>query len=116
MTEQEIQFVKELKSKYEGKETTTQKIQKLIDLDASVYTSGTVIGLILGIVGILIFGTGMCCCLLWSLYFLGVVLGLVGIQIMALAYPTRNRFVGKKRKEVAKDIQALSDELLGENC
>ena len=31
MTEQEIQFVKELKSKYEGKETTTQKIQKLIE-------------------------------------------------------------------------------------
>ena len=35
---------------------------------------------------------------------------------MALAYPTRNRLVGKKRKEVAKDIQALSNELLGENC
>ena len=52
MTEQEIQFVKELKSKYEGKETTTQKIQKLIALDASVYTSGTIIGLIFGIVGI----------------------------------------------------------------
>ncbi|MBR2108313.1 MAG: hypothetical protein IJ937_13715 [Treponema sp.] len=116
MTEQEIQFVKELKSKYEERETTTQKIEKLRDLDASVYTSGTITGLILGILGILIFGTGMCCCLLWNMYFLGVVLGIVGIQIMALAYPTRNRLVGKKRKEVAKDIQALSNELLGENC
>ena len=116
MTEQEIQFVKELKSKYNGKETTSQKIQKLIDLDASVYTKGTIVGLILGIIGMLIFGTGMCCCLLWNMYFLGVFLGIVGIQIMVLAYPTRNRFVGNKRKEVAKDIQALSDELLGENC
>lgn len=116
MTEQEIQFVKELKSKYEERETTTQKIEKLRYLDASVYTSGTITGLILGIVGILIFGTGMCCCLLWNMYLLGVVLGIVGIQIMVLAYPTRNRLVGKKRKEVAKDIQALSNELLGENC
>ena len=79
MTEQEIQFVKELKSKYNGKETTSQKIQKLIDLDASVYTKGTIVGLILGIIGMLIFGTGMCCCLLWNMYFLGVFLGIVGI-------------------------------------
>lgn len=79
-----------------------------------VYCSST--GWNVGIIGMLIFGTGMCCCLLWNMYVLGVVLGILGIQTMALAYPTRNRLVGKKRKELAKDIQTLSNELLGENC
>ena len=79
-----------------------------------VYCSST--GWNVGIIGMLIFGTGMCCCLLWNMYVLGVVLGILGIQTMALAYPTRNRLVGKKRRELTKDIQALSNELLGENC
>jgi hypothetical protein len=116
MTESEIRLVKSIKEKYEAQETTTAKIQRLIRLDESVYTQGTIVSLALGIIGMLIFGTGMCCCLLWNMYVLGVVLGILGIQTMALAYPTRNRLVGKKRKELAKDIQALSNELLGENC
>lgn len=98
MTESEIRLVTSIKEKYEAKETTTAKIQRLIRLDESVYTQGTIVSLALGIIGMLIFGTGMCCCLLWNMYVLGVVLGILGIQIMALAYPTRNRLVGKKRK------------------
>ena len=114
MTAQEIEIVKDIKEKYSGKETTTQKIKRLIDLDASVYRSGNIVSLCLGILGLLVFGIGMCYCLLWSMFALGVILGIIGIQIMCLTMTIRNKLVEKKRREVGSKIEILSNEILGE--
>lgn len=115
MTVQETEIVKEIRDKYLGKETTTQKINRLVSLDESVYRSGNIVALSIGIIGMLIFGTGMTCFIVWQINVLGIIIGIFGIQVMCLAMPIRNRVIGKKRKEVARDIQILSSELLGEN-
>ena len=76
MTVQETEIVKEIRDKYLGKETTTQKINRLVSLDESVYRSGNIVALTIGIIGMLIFGFGMSCFLVWQNNVLGIIIGI----------------------------------------
>ena len=47
----------------------------------------TVLAVLVGVVGALLFGVGMCMCLVFANYVLGIILGVVGIVIMLLLIP-----------------------------
>lgn len=73
----------------------------------------------IGVVGVLIMGTGMSLfmtelgALLGSLAMvIGVVVGLVGIVLIALAYPVYNRILKTERQRIAPEILQLTEELL----
>ena len=75
--------------------------------------------LVVGIIGVLIMGTGMSVCLtdigaaLGSLAMvIGILVGIVGMVLIALAYPIYNRVLKKQRDKIAPEILHLSDELL----
>lgn len=114
MTEAELNIIKSISNKYKEEEKSSNKLNRLIALDKSVTTAGMVLALSLGIIGILIFGLGMCLCLLWTKYFLGILVGIVGVVLMSLSMPLRNKAMLKKRKEVSKEILDLSSEMLSE--
>lgn len=103
--------IERIKSKYVPKQET--KLEQLKKLDASVTRQGTIMGLVLGIVGCLVFGGGMSCCLVAgdSLFWPGVVLGIVGIVLMILAYPLYKKITEKERERIAPIILALTEEL-----
>ena len=72
-----------------------------------------------GVIGALIFGTGMSLCMtdlgaaLGRLaMIIGIAVGLVGMVLVVLAYPVHNRVLKKQRKIIAPEILRLSDELL----
>lgn len=104
--------IEKIRSKYMPKEET--KLDQLRKLDASVTVPGTIAGLVIGIVGILTFGSGMSCTLVGgaSLFILGIILGLLGIILMIAAFPVYKKITAKKRERIAPQILALTDELV----
>lgn len=104
--------IEAIKKKYMPKQE--DKLEQLKKLDKSAETPGTVVGLILGIIGTLVMGTGMSCVMVWAdtLFIVGIVVGLLGIVMIALAYPAYRIVTKKQREKIAPMILALSEELL----
>lgn len=105
----EQEEIRKIRAKYAPKEEST--LDKLRRLDAQAERPGTAWALVLGVLGTLIFGTGMCCCLVWSKFLLGVAVGIAGIVMLSLAYPAYKRITRKQREKIAPQILALTEEL-----
>lgn len=108
--------VEEMVKKYVPSEN---KLQRLRELDRAVTLPGTVVSICIGVIGILIFGLGLCFCLgeleissLNSMLF-GIILACVGIIPVAIAYPVYSAITGRQRKKFAPEILRLSNEILG---
>lgn len=104
--------IEDIRKKYLPKEE--DKMAQLRALDASVYTKGTVVSLITGIIGTLILGVGMCCCMVWSggWFIPGIIIGIIGIATLAAAYPLYTKITEKEREKIAPEILRLTDELM----
>ena len=99
-----------------SRETKEDKMETLRRLDQSTERKGTIWGLVFGIVGILLFGTGMSCVMVWpdTLMAMGIVTGLVGIMLIVPAYPIYRRITRKEREKLAPRILALTEELMND--
>lgn len=108
----EQEEIRSIRAKYLPKEETT--IDRLRALDESVTRKGTVVSLIVGILGTLILGSGMSCIMVGSesLFVPGIVVGLIGIAGIAAAYPLFARITKKERERLAPEILRLTEELL----
>ena len=104
--------VKKIREKYITAPKEEDKLETLRRLDASVTKKGTILSLILGILGTLVFGTGMCCCLVWNLFIPGILVGLVGLVGISLAYPIYAHITQKEKERLAPEILRLSEELI----
>lgn len=103
--------IKKIREKYAPKEA--DKMEQLRRLDESVTRKGTVVSLIVGIIGALVLGVGMCCCMVWTeLFILGIIVGVLGIGIVSAAYPLYNYVTKKEREKIAPEIIRLTDELM----
>lgn len=103
--------IKKIREKYATKEA--DKMEQLRRLDESVTRKGTVVSLIVGIIGALVLGVGMCCCMVWTeLFILGIIVGVLGIGIVSAAYPLYNYVTKKEREKIAPEIIRLTDELM----
>ncbi len=102
--------IRRIREKYLPREES--KLETIRRLDAGVTRKGTVASLVLGILGTLVMGVGMCCCLVWTeLFALGIVVGLAGIAGIALAYPVYSVITARERQRIAPEILRLTDEL-----
>lgn len=102
-----------IRKKYLPEEET--KMDKLRRLDKSVTRPGTIISIIIGIAGTLIMGFGMCLCLEWQQFVLGIILGILGIAVLAAAYPVFNRVTQKRKEKIAPEILRLTEEIERDN-
>lgn len=104
--------IRKIREKYMPPEA--DKMEQLRQLDRSVTQKGTVVSLIIGVIGTLMMGIGMCCTMVFEdVWFIpGVIIGLVGIGTLALAYPVYNRITQKERQRLAPEILRLTDELM----
>lgn len=104
--------IKNIRKKYLPPEE--DKMEQLRRLDASVTTPGIIASLAAGILGTLILGVGMCCCMVWSgVWFIpGIIIGVTGIIILALAYPLYVKLTERQRKKLAPEIIRLTEELM----
>ena len=108
----EQEEVKQIRKKYMPKEA--DKMEQLRRLDRSVTRKGTAVSIVMGIIGALTLGIGLCCAMVWmGRWFVpGIVIGLVGIILASLAYPLYTHITQKEREKVAPEILRLTDELM----
>ena len=89
-------------------------MDQLRRLDARVTQKATMNAIIVGVIGALILGIGMCCCMVWSdsVFVFGIVIGVIGLMAAALAYPVYMRTLKKEKERVAPEILRLADALM----
>lgn len=89
------------------------KMEQLRQLDQSVTKKGTMISIIVGIIGTLLLGIGMCCTLVWAdkFFVLGIIVGVIGIAILSAAYPIYSKITKREKERIAPLIIKLTDEL-----
>jgi hypothetical protein len=106
--------IKKIREKYAPRETDSpeSKLERIRRLDSGVTQKGTAWALVLGVIGTLVLGVGMCCCLVWERFFLGIAIGLLGTLMLALAYPVYTFIIALERKRIAPEILQLTDELM----
>ena len=113
-SEQERKEIESIRRQYTTvTETKDDKLFRLRKLNSYVNNSATIIGLVFGVIGLLIFGLGMTMVLEWSLVLWGVIVGAVGVIPMAIAYPVYKAVYKKNKLKYGEEILALSNELLG---
>ena len=111
----EQEEIKKIRDKYAPPTKEETSMEQLRRLDESATKGATVVSLIVGIIGTLLLGVGMCCTMVpgWERYFIpGIVIGVVGIIGVIAAYPIYNHMVKRKRAKLAPEIIRLSDELM----
>lgn len=105
--------IEQIRRKYMPKEQ--DELAELKRLDEEVTRPGTIAGLVLGVVGTLIFGTGMSLALVWTdtMLVAGVLCGIVGFSILGAAYPVYMKITAKQREKIAPQILELTEQLMG---
>lgn len=88
-------------------------MERLRRLDESAAKPGMIAALILGIIGALILGIGMCCTMVWAetMFIPGIIIGVIGIAGISAAYPLYTHITKKQREKIAPEILRLADEL-----
>ena len=105
--------IKSIREKYAPPTHEEDKMERLRRLDQSVTKPGTIVSLIVGIIGALIMGTGMSCVMVWkNLMVPGIIIGVIGMIGVVAAYPVYVRITKKQREKLAPEILRLSDELM----
>ena len=109
--------IENIRKKYLPKEE--DKMETLRRLDRSTETRGVIAALVLGIIGSLLLGVGMCCTMVWNtgigMFVGGILIGLVGMAVAGAAYPLYKKITADERAKIADQIIALSNELSLEN-
>lgn len=106
--------IRSIREKYISDVRETDKMERLRRLDRSVTRPGMIVSLTVGILSLLIFGTGLCCTTVWADTFFipGIIIGIIGIFGVSAAYPLYSYITGKQRAKLAPEILRLSEELM----
>ena len=89
------------------------KMEQLRRLDQSATRKGSIVSLVIGVLGCLLLGVGMCCTMVWTQdwFIPGIVIGLLGILSVCLAYPLYIHVTKKEREKLAPQVLKLVEEL-----
>lgn len=111
-TEEERREILGIRRDYAPEKKKLTDLERLRALDKKVKTPPMVVSLVIGVVGLLVFGLGMALALEWELLGWGIAAGALGCIPMGLAYPVYSRILGKQKDKYGEEILALSDKLL----
>lgn len=111
-TPKEQEIIKNILAQYEPKNSVSEKVNDLKKLDFKVKKLPTILGYILGIGGILVFGLGLTMVLEWNNYIFGSVISIIGIVITIIAYPIYKTIYKKMKNKYSNQIIELSKQLL----
>ena len=113
-TESERREIASIRRQYQPREYSESKLDKLRRLDARVKNSAVIISLVLGVVGILVFGLGLTMVIEWGQTVIGIAVMIFGTIPAAIAYPVYRAVIEMNKKKYGPQILKLSEELLGE--
>ena len=114
-TEEERKEIDSIRRQYAPQEHVESKMERLRRLDSLVKNTATIWSLVLGVVGMLIFGLGLTMILEWGIWLWGIVLMIIGSAPMAIAYPVYKLALNKGKAKYGDEILRISEELLNES-
>lgn len=112
LTEEERREAEYIRKQYAKKDNGRENLTKLRKLDNKVKNYPTVIALTVGIVGTLIFGTGLTMILEWAMLIWGIVVCAAGIIAASAAYLIFGSVSKRMREKYSEEILRLSNEIL----
>ena len=114
---QQQKEVEAIRKKYLPKEE--DKMEQLRSLHSIPTQKAQAASIAIGVIGVLILGTGMSLCMTelgaamgHLVMVIGILADVLGLIMVALAYPLFNYVLKKERKRIAPEILWLSEELL----
>lgn len=112
-SETERKEIESIRAQYAEKPIVHEtKLERLRRLNRQVTSAATMVALILGVVGVLIFGGGLSLVLVKGIWLWGVLLGAVGAVVFGSAYPAYRWVFNRNKKKYGAEILQLSEELL----
>lgn len=109
--------IEQIRNKYLPKQES--KMEQLRKLDKQAEIPGLIASITIGVIGVLLLGTGMCCTMVWNtqrnIFMIGIIIGIIGIVAAGTAYPIYTKVTEKQRAKIADKIIALSNEILFQN-
>ncbi len=109
--------IKKIRQKYMPQEMN--KMEYLRKLDEKVTQKASTYSLTVGILGTLLFGSGMSLIMTnqgeiigFIFSFVGVLLGIIGIGFISFAYPFYKHILKNEREKITPEILRLTDELM----
>ena len=113
-TAEERREIDGIRSRYAPAEKENDKLARLRALDKRVKRLPSVIGIVLGIAGCLVFGTGMALFLEFGQPVWGVAVSVVGALVAAAAYPAFALVKKRLKAAYGDEILRLCNDLLGD--
>lgn len=112
MKEQERNIVESIREEYAPREEND--FDKLRSLDRKVRMPAEVLAYVLGVLGALVLGVGMCIALqaIAAPVALGIVVGVAGIAIVSVNYPIYRAVLNSRKRKYASRVLELGDKLL----
>ncbi|MBQ8659081.1 MAG: hypothetical protein IJ506_08085 [Clostridia bacterium] len=112
-SEAERREIESIRRQYEDRPTSPQgKLERLKKLDSFVKNSATCVSLVVGVIGLLIFGLGITMILQWQIILWGLLVGVVGLCPIIAAYPLYQFVLKRNKKKYSAEILQLTEELL----
>ncbi len=111
-SDEEKREIYKIRDKYLLDPSGNKKYDELKKLDAKVNGVPKIISITLGVVGVLIFGTGMAMVLEWGCIIGGIIVSSVGIIPLGFANVMYNIVLKKMKDKYGQKIIDLTDELL----
>lgn len=115
-TERERREIESIKRQYAVDGKGENKIERLRKLHNKVITPATIVSLVFGVIGTLIFGLGMSLVLEFGMLVLGIIVCVLGLPLIILAYPMYNIVLRAGKVKYGEEILRLSDELLSDEA
>ena len=106
-------IIESIRAEYQPRQEN--ELDKLRKLDSKVKTPALVFAYILGSIGALVLGVGMCLAMkvIGDLMILGIVIGVIGIAIVSLNYFIYKALLASRRRKYAEEILSSCDKISG---
>ena len=106
--------IEKIVNKYKFLDDRSSKVNQIRKIDKKVTSFATYVSIILGLAGLLVFGFGMSCVLVWkeNLFVLGIISGILGISVMGFNPAINSIILEKRRAKFASQIIELSRDIL----
>ena len=113
-TQEERKEINSIQQKYLLENPKNDKLKRLRALDSKVKNIPNAVAYTMGVVGILVFGTGLTCILEWDLILIGILVMILGSIIVLPAYFVHSILSKYLKEKYREEILKLSEELLNE--
>lgn len=113
-TSKERREIESIRNGYLPASKNEDKLTKLKEMDKRVKNIPFIVALVIGTIGVLIFGLGFAMVLEWGLLVFGVLVGVLGGIVMLLNLSIYKKISCFMKNKYADKIIKLSDELLND--